>query len=248
MNGTIPAALAALSLFVAGCGNMVKVTRVENGRKVTTWTTPEQAEQMKKDEQREKDVLAAYRTAEKRKAADPITVALYEPTVAANLEKAVKKDILDKQIRQHFENDPVIRLVSKKTLESAMKNRSFMDRDKPPSVAADVTVTLAVLAQDKVGVNRATGKAGMMKALVFRAEVISHYAAEDRRKVEKAGHFLQNVQTSKELAEEIKALIKGPIGKNIPSKAALRKIRGESVEQLDLGKVGDWLKSLKKKD
>lgn len=248
MDKLAPALLALSVAAVLGCGNMVKVTRVENGRKITTWTTPEEAERMKQADQKKADMVEAYRKAEKRKPTDPITVALYEATISADLEKAIKKDRLQEQIRQHFQNDPLIRIVDQKAVGASMATRSLLNPDSAPTVNADVVVTPHVMTKDQVGINRASGKVGMTKALVFKATVASTYLPEDRHEVEKMGHVLQNVQTTKEFAEAIKHAIKEKIGPNIPSKAALAKIRGGGAEELDLGKVGDWLRSLRKKE
>ncbi|MBI4376769.1 MAG: hypothetical protein HY549_10010 [Elusimicrobia bacterium] len=215
-----------------GCGNMVKTTRIVNGKEVSVWTNPENAERMKQEEQKQAAAAQAYKTAEKRQASDPIRVLLYEPTISVDLAKVAKQDQLVAQVRREFENDPVIQIVVQKPSQSA-----FGRFDNKPS-DADVTVVTHALLEDKVGRSSTTGKAGMMKAFVLKAEISSNYSSEDRHSVEKMDHLLKNVEVTKQFGEEVRSIIKDKIGPNLPSRQAVRQIRGgkETVNLKELFK------------
>lgn len=233
-----------------GCAGMVKTTRVVNGRKVTTWTTPEKAKQMEQEEVQREEQRTAYlediNRAEKRKPNEPIVVALFETDVAENL-KANTKGRLFVQFRKEFENDAVIRLVDQKIVNNAskqVKRKRYgrLGSTKRPKVAADVSVFSTARIKEVVGRSRSTGKLGKMAALAYAATISSHYFAEDTYTVEETGNIFNNVKVTRRFTNKIKAIIKNEIGPNIPGAAYKRERRAKQKEQFS-----NWMNSLKKK-
>ncbi|MFB0527833.1 MAG: hypothetical protein ACETVT_03025 [bacterium] len=236
--------LFALTLAIlSGCGGMVKTTRVVDGKKVTTWADPETAKRMEEEEKQRAAYIEELRKAEKRKATDPIIVALFETDVADKLKKSTDGRLFP-QFRKEFENDPIIRLVDQKIVNKAAKqaSREHSMFEEKPKVAADVSVFSYANIKETVGYSKKTKKTGKMIALVYTATVSSHYFSEDTCQVKETGNILKNVEVTKKFADKIKDAIKNKIGPNIPSAAAK-----QEIEEKQKSQFLDLLKSLKKK-
>ena len=243
-----------LCLFVLaglwGCGGMVKTTRVVNGKKVTTWTSPEKAKQMEEKEARKEAQRAVYlediNKAEKRKPNEPIIVALFETDVAQDL-KTNTKGRLFPQLRKEFEKDAVIKLVDQKIVNNAAKQgkrkrHGRLGSSARPKVAADISVFTTASVKEVVGRSRSTGKLGKMAALVYTARISSHYFADDTYTVKETGNIFNNVKVTRKFANKIKAIIKNKIGPNIPGAAYKQKRKAKQKDQFL-----NWMNSLKKK-
>ncbi len=243
-----------LCLFILaglwGCGGMVKTTRVVNGKKVTTWTSPEEAKRMEEKEAKKEEQRAAnlkeINKAEKRKSNEPIIVALFETDVAENL-KTNTKGRLFPQLRKEFEKDAIIRLVDQKIVNNAAKQtkrkrRGRLGSTARPKVAADISVFTTASVKEVVGRSKSTGKLGKMAALVYTATISSHYFADDTYTVKETGNIFNNVKVTRKFANKIKVIIKNKIGPNIPGAAYKQKRKAKQKNQFS-----DWMKSLKKK-
>jgi hypothetical protein len=243
-----------LGLFILaglwGCGGMVKTTRVVNGRKVTTWTSPEEAKWMEEKEAKKEKQRVVYleeiNKAEKRKSKDPIIVALFETDVAQNL-KTNTKGRLFPQLRKEFEKDTIIILVDQKTVNNAAKQvkrkrHGRLGSTARPKVEADISVFTTASVKEVVGRSKSTGKLGKMAALVYTATISSHYFAEDTFTVKETGNIFNNVKVTRKFANKIKVIIKNKIGLNIPGAAYKQKRKAKQKNQFS-----DWMKSFKKK-
>ena len=81
---------------------------------------------------------------------------------------------------------------------------------------ADVEVVSRAYLKEVQGINRRTGKAGKMAAVVFEATIKSHFSP-DEYKVKESGNIFRNVQVTKRFADQIKRIIKEKIGPTIPA-------------------------------
>lgn len=231
------AALAPAGIFVAlaGCAGMVKTTQVVDGREVTVWTNPENAERMKQENEARSREDARIRGLEKRKPGDPIVVALFETHVEDRLKKAEKESIYD-HLKREFENDPVIRLVDGKAIRAAQEQARFSssvadDARRPKVEEADVQVYTWASLREEAGIDRATGKAAMGTFFACQGEVVASCFPADRKKTEAKGHILKNPEVTKEFARRLKKIITEDLGPALPSRSALRGGGGRSFSR-----------------
>ena len=225
-----------VACIASGCamtGGTWKSTTTVDGK--TTVTGDE--ETMKKENAKqnyEADNIEKIKKAEKRKPTDPITVALYRPTVAENLKGSLDAAKMFEMISKEFANDPVIRLVDQKTADAAQKQADDSNKHtinkQLPKVGADVSVFTNVMASEEVGVSK-TGKLGKMVAIKFKANIVSHYLPEDRYDAEEAGNIFNNVQVVKAYAKKVCDIIKNK--PHIPGQAYKQQSGDEKKKQFE---------------
>ena len=189
---------------------------------------PKAQEIMKAQELQEQSEIADLQrvelieTAEKRAANDPIRVILYDIELGPNLAKAESGDhAVYKEVAQHFENDPIIRLVSGQSSTSRelqqmsrlMKGEST--RQAPPS---DVDVYSRAYLKEVYGLR--DGKAASAVYVVFEAQVVSNYMPIELT-VSEEGNMFRNAEVARLFAEKIKRAIIGEIGPTIPADRSL---------------------------
>jgi hypothetical protein len=85
----------------------------------------------------------------------------------------------------------------------------------------------------QVGIDRRTGKLGSAPLIALRAEITAPHLDAHRYSVEKSGHVLANVSVTQAFAAEIRTLVTGKIGPDLPDRAALARATGEPI-------VLDW--------
>ncbi len=233
--------LLAMTAFLGCAGGQWKSTTTAGGKT----TVYGDAETIKKEQQKQEAAAARIeniRKAEKRKPTDPIVVALFKPVIADKLQKSIDQAKLFQQLRKEFEQDSIIRLVDQKVVDNAQKSSSsrFRSRKKTPQVAADVSVFTNVYPKQVAGRSRATGKVGMMAAIVFHGQINSHYLPEDKFKAEERGNIFQNVKVTKKYAAQVKKIIKTKV--TIPGEAYKKSTQDEKKAAFK-----NWLNSFKKK-
>ena len=235
--------LFVLTAFLGCAGGQWKSTTTAGGKT----TVYGDAKTIKKEQQKQEYAAARIeniRKAEKRKPTDPIVVALFKPTIGDKLKKSIDQAKLFQQLRKEFEQDSIIRLVDQKVVDSAQKSikpgRSRA-RKKAPQVAADISVFTNVYPKQVAGKSRATGKVGMMAAIVFAGRINSHYLPEDKFKAEERGNIFQNVQVTKKYAAQVKEIIKTKV--TIPGEAYKNSAQDEKKAAFK-----NWLNSFKKKE
>ncbi len=225
-------------LLLAGCSSMgmVEVKHKDaSGREVTTWTDPENAKRLKAQDEAREARAEGYRQAEKRKAGEPIRVALFDFTYAENLKKGIDRKKLFETFRKAFEGDPVIRLVDQGVVNRA---QAEAQKSRPghgeslPQVDADISVFPHALADTAYGISKSTGKAASMPVLVFKAEVMSHYLAEDQVEVQDKENIFRNLELTKRFADKIKTAIKKQIGPRLPSLAYVEGQKDQQKEDM----------------
>lgn len=168
----------------------------------------EMAEQVKARKAAQLEVLS---DAPKRQPQDPIYVSLAPPVLDGKMQQAEKpKGAVAQQIRSEFTSDPIIQLVP--------GSQNTAGRSKPFAThsIADVEVAPKVSLKEVYGVNRKTGKPGMIVAIVFEATITSQVPPASYT-VTESGHVLQNVEVSKRFARQIKQVILEKIGPGIPA-------------------------------
>lgn len=149
--------------------------------------------------------------APKRRPNDPIYVSLVPPVLDSKMQEAEKsKGAVERQIRNEFTSDPIIKLVE--------GDRSSSDKGKLRSVPsiADVEVAPKVSIKDVYVLQPKTGKPGKMTAVIFEATITSQDPPVTST-VSETGHYLKNVEVSKRFASQIKQIILERIGPGIPA-------------------------------
>ncbi len=158
--------------------------------------------------------------APKRNTNDPIYVALSPPTLDKKLKQAEHTEgAISQQMRKEFESDRVIRLVSaqeNKRNELAQIRKALAGTKPFRKPMADVDVAPRAYMKEVYGINRTTGKAAKMIAVVFEATITSNYLPAEY-KVTESGNVLRNVEVTKRFVDQIKRVIKEKIGPTIPA-------------------------------
>jgi len=162
------------------------------------------------------DELRRINNAVKRSPRDPIFVSMAETKLDAGLSKVEKpKGAVFKQLMKEFEKDKIIKLVkNRKAFVSELS--AFLKKPlSPESVNADVSVVSKAYLKEKVGISKKTGKPGKMVAVVFEADITSHFLPQTFR-VKESGHILRNTEVTKRFAAKVQKIILKEIGPNIP--------------------------------
>jgi hypothetical protein len=156
-------------------------------------------------------VLDTLGSIPKRQPQDPIYVSLPPPILDGKMQQAEKpKGALAEQIHNEFASDPIIKLVPGNQARVGLKKHGAT------SSIADVEVSSTVSVKEVYGVNRQTGKAGKMVAVVFEATITSQVPPA-LYTVSESGHILQNVEVSKRFAKQVRQVIVEKIGPGIPA-------------------------------
>ena len=164
------------------------------------------------------------KAAPKRRAGEPIFVALTPTDVDPNLAKAQHSEgSIFEAIREGFEGDSVIRLVDcdrqkgKKWSEVASL---LSGRDPEASPAADVDVRTSARLKEVVGIRRDTGNVGKGVVILFEATVVSNYLAGEYTVTESTG-VLDNVEGTRRFVARIKETIQRDIAPTLPADRSL---------------------------
>ena len=168
----------------------------------------EMAEQIQAKKAAQLETLSA---APKRQPQDPIYVSLAPPVLDGKIQQAERpKGAVAQQIRNEFASDPIIKLVA------GNQDRAGLGKPRATSFIADVEVFSKVSIKEVYGVNRQTGKPGMMLAVVFEATITSLVPPASYT-VSESGHILRNVEVSKRFARQVRQVIVEKIGPGIPA-------------------------------
>ena len=177
----------------------------------------ERLEQAKVDEA---ERVERIRQAPKRNQSDPIFVALHEVQLDEQLKGAQHTDgAVNKQFRGHFDKDSVIRLIGMDSMKQSdwdKLGKALAGKSPNESPAADIDVISRGYLKEVYGINKKTGKAGSMIAVVFEATIKCNYIPAEFTVTEE-GNLLLNQQVSKRFADKVKAIIKKEIGPTIPA-------------------------------
>jgi len=214
-----------------GGGEKVLVYEIDAAHKLTVYDQNDRrAQQMLARQQMAEQVtqtnaerIELIKHAPKRKPSDPIFVYLNLVELDNTMAQAEKpKGAIFEQIKKEFENDPIIRLVSKNKMKqgkttgaiNAMKGSSS---DKAPG--ADVEISIRCFSKEVYGKN-SKGKPASAPGVAFEAVVICNYIPADY-KASESGHILKNVEVTRKLVDQIKNIIKNKIGPTIPANRSL---------------------------
>jgi hypothetical protein len=184
------------------------------------------AEERRAEEARKAEVarLERIKDAPKRRAGEPIYVALHDTELGESMKKAERtRGAVHEQIRKEFSSDKVIQLVNRKDLEREdfdQLARALAGKNPNAAPVADVEVRSRVYLKETVGMNSKTGKMASMPLLHFEATITSNYVPAEYTVHEK-GTVFQNVQATKRFANEIKRVIKKEIGPTLPADRTL---------------------------
>lgn len=164
------------------------------------------------------------KAAPKRRAGEPILVALPPTEVDANLEKAQHSEgAIFEAIRKGFEGDSVIRVVDRdrqKAKKWSEVASLLSGRDPEASPAADVDVRTSARLKEVVGIRKDTGKVGKGVVIVFEATVVSNYLAGEYTVTESTG-VLDNVEGTRRFVARIKETIQRDIAPTLPADRSL---------------------------
>jgi hypothetical protein len=166
------------------------------------------------DRQAKANRIERIKQSKKRSAKDPIYVVLHPTELDKALKKAEKhKGAVYDQIRQEFESDRIIRLITEKNgkKSSWSKLRKSFRKSK-----VDVEVNTRSYLKKMTGINKKTGKITEMTAIVFEATITSNYLPESYNVIE-AGNIFRNPEVTQRFADKIKRVIKYQIGPGIPA-------------------------------
>ena len=168
--------------------------------------------------QREADRLARLKKAPKRGPKEPIRVALFKAELGPKLVKSESsKGAVDRQIRKHFANDPILKLsdMAGRQRHEKLKSKGFHFGTYRSTQDADVDVKTKVYFKEIIGRNKKTGKIGKGVVLMYEATVASNFYGKTYTVKDSAGLF-QNVAGTKRFCDKIKSIIKNKIGPTIP--------------------------------
>jgi hypothetical protein len=168
--------------------------------------------------------IARIEAAPKREPGAPIYVALHETELDAKLKESQHSDgAVFAEVQKNFANDKVIRLVDgseMKKSEWGQVAAALGGKSTKANPAADVEVWSKGRLEEKVGINKQTGKVGSMWVVVFEATVSSNYTPATRTVTEE-GNIFQNQEVTRRLADKIKHVIKNEIGPTLPADRSL---------------------------
>lgn len=226
----------------AGEKHLVYETFADGSAKVYDESDPQAQEVLWEQKKREKLAeaeevrLENIRTAPKRAETDPIVVRLHDGTIGERLaEEVTSREDVQEQFRREFESDPVLRLgVRQKPkgpsdLENALKGLSIILQGDPDAMQfdaassapiADVEVFPYAHLEGAVFENKQSGDLSLGYKLVFEARVVSNYLPSEH-KVMSEGNPFANQQITRDLAEQVKQVIKETIGPEIPADRSL---------------------------
>jgi hypothetical protein len=213
--------------YVDGEGNKTLVYEVAKDGTVTIHdeNDPKAQQLMKTQEMMEVSEAAdlarieRIKEAPKRSANDPIRVVFYQPELGPKLKEAQHSEgAVAEEIFKHFQSDDVIQLVSGRgeqhnELMKAVKMYQGKSTNEAP--ASDVEVYTTGHLEERVGINKKTGKLGSMWVVVFEATIVSNYLPAQYT-VQEEGNVFRGDVVSERFANEIKAVIKNDIGPTIP--------------------------------
>jgi major membrane immunogen (membrane-anchored lipoprotein) len=186
---------------------------------------------------------AELERAPRRSAGDPIQVALFQTVVSEDLRKATNKEGVFPYLRREFDDDAVIQLMDQGRVDRYAKDHDFRTgqytsfssfEHGTEFLPVDVYVESFAKIEQKVGINKSTGKLGSAPFLVYTARITSEYGGAPIE-VQEEGFILANLQVTKTFAAKIKAAVRDRIGPEIPLDTARfrRASQGLSREQID---------------
>lgn len=168
--------------------------------------------------------VARIEAAPKRGPGEPIYVVLNETELDNKLRESQHSEgAVFAELEKHFENDDVIRLVASSAAnanEWGQLAKAWKGESTKSAPASDVDVHSKAYLEEKVGINKKTGKVGSMWVLVFEATVSSNYLPITVNVAEE-GNVFQNAEVTRRLADKIKRAIKDDIGPKLPADRSL---------------------------
>ncbi len=210
------------------------VCRIEKNGEVTWTGDPEKVAAMKEKEaeaaRREEKRRKKIQEGPKRKAGEPIKVAILKTELGTALESAAREpDAIFDGIYEAFEGDDVLQLKGKKSMNKAKKeiewNRkrtlsskrgTFVHEAKQAGVRADVYVHTFANLEEMVGYSKQKKKLAKGVQLVIRAKVSSGYIYEEHEVVENGGLF-HMTEVMEKLAARVTKKIKDDIRPTLPA-------------------------------
>jgi len=181
-----------------------------------------QAEIDKEQKQRQSKFQKALKTAPRRKASEPVSIALLKPIVAPG--PGIDRAKLEEYWRTPFENQKKLPLVSEQKVDKSMKsNRNasrqddWFDSAMENKLAGDVYVQLIIKSDAVLAKNKKTNEVKMVSALIYRAEIASPYLDEKVVIEETVLNILENVQQLNKLGNKVRETVKSEIRPKLPS-------------------------------
>ncbi len=206
-------------LLLSGC-ELVEVTEtLPDGTTRKVRTNPENARRIEEDNQKRQARQAGFRAGPRRKASDPIVVALFDVYVDGTFPES-DPGAVNRYLRKEFEGDPVIRLMDPKDLKQAAEDRDHWHKWKGTEIEADVEVHVTATARTELGQNKRTHKIEQVPVMVYSATVTSRYDSAATRKVEDMENIFLNQKLTERFAARIKQIIKDEIGPGLPGRGA----------------------------
>ncbi len=155
--------------------------------------------------------LAAY-AEQKRRPEDPIYVNLAPLALDSKIRQTEKpKGTIGQQLREEFASDPIIQLLPDPKTKLGRK----MSQSIPPT--ADVEVISRVSVKEILGPKGPTGKPSKTLRVVYEATITSQSPLASYV-VSESGPLLQHRAVSKRFAHQIREVIVGNIGPQIPAR------------------------------
>lgn len=206
-------------------GKKVLVYEVDAGGKLTVHDPNDsRAKMMQGHAQRQKEVDVAnaahiekIRKAPKRKPSDPIYLYIKPVETRLKMSDKQKKDIFNYFTKQ-FENDRIIKLVSRPGTSSGELRKSFRSFRRSRGPAADAHLLITVSRDTVYGLRK--GKVASAEAMVFKATITGNWIPIER-KAEDKGTLFQIPAATQRLSKRIKRLIVKEIGPTIPADRSL---------------------------
>ncbi len=206
-------------------GKKVLVYEVDAGGKLIVHDPNDsRAKMMQGHQKRQKEVEVAnaahiekIRKAPKRKSSDPIYLYIKPVETRLKMSDKQKKDIFN-YFRKQFENDRIIKLVSKPGTSSGELRKSFRSFRRSKEPAADAHLLITVSRDTVYGLRK--GKVASAEAMVFKATVTGNWIPIER-KAEDKGTLFQIPAATQRLSKRIKRVIVKDIGPTIPADRSL---------------------------
>jgi hypothetical protein len=155
--------------------------------------------------------LAAYAN-QKRRPEDPIYVHLVPAVLDSKIRKAEKpKGAIGQHLRHEFASDPIIQLLPEPKNKIGRKTSQSV----PP--IADIEVVSSVSLKEVLGVKGTSGKPSKTVRVLFEATITSQFPPATYV-VSESGPVLQHLAVSKRFAQQIRDVIVGQIGPEIPAR------------------------------
>jgi len=234
-SGTI-ISLALAALLSACAGGITKTTvngnttYKQDGKEITKAEVAA-GNSVFADEIQKKDKQARFqkelKKAPRRKASEPVSIALLKPIVAPG--PKIDEVKLDEYWRTPFENQKKLPLVNQKQVDkslksnrSAARNRGWLDNALASDVPGDVYVQLIIKSDAVLAKNKKTNKVKMVSALIYRAEIASPYLDDKIVVEETVLNIFQNVQQLNKLGNKVRDVVKKEIRPQLPSAKWIR--------------------------